>query len=217
LLPTDEEHVDVIRHRTAIVRRDLSQPMQLMMRFGIVVPGRSVFDYGCWQGEDVEMLSGRGFDAFGWDPHHPPGGSRKAADVLSLGFVVNVIEDARERTQTLRAAWGFARKALCVAVIAHGKVSTAGHRPIGTLHHVAGDVPEILRSAGAAHARPSGDRRAAARPRLARGVVAVFRDKDLSNRRCSCDVGRAHSSPALCRSRRGGSGRCPRGQAFASA
>ena len=43
LVPADEEHVDVARHRTAIVRRDLSQPMQLMIRFGVVAPGRSVF------------------------------------------------------------------------------------------------------------------------------------------------------------------------------
>src|SRR5215510_11659491 len=83
---------------------------------------------GCGQGEDVEALSSQGFDAFGWDPHHAPGGLRKAADVVNLGFVVNVIEDARERTETLRAAWGFAQKALCVAVMVQGKVSTAGHR-----------------------------------------------------------------------------------------
>jgi DNA phosphorothioation-associated putative methyltransferase len=34
LVSKNEEHFEVARHKTAIVRRDLSQPMQLMMRFG---------------------------------------------------------------------------------------------------------------------------------------------------------------------------------------
>lgn len=47
LLRADEEHLETERHRTAIARRDLSQPMQLLMRLGVVASGRSVFDYGC--------------------------------------------------------------------------------------------------------------------------------------------------------------------------
>jgi hypothetical protein len=105
LLRRGEDRVEVIRHRTAIVRHDLSQPMQLMMRFGIVTKERSVFDYGCGQGEDVQALSSQGFDAFGWDPHHAPEGKRSLADVVNLGFVLNVIEDPRERLETLKAAW----------------------------------------------------------------------------------------------------------------
>jgi DNA phosphorothioation-associated putative methyltransferase len=100
-----------------------------MMRLGVVSKERSVFDYGCGQGEDVEALSSQGFDAFGWDPHHAPEGKRSSADVVNLGFVLNVIEDPRERLETLRAAWEYARKALCVAVMVQGKVSTAGHKP----------------------------------------------------------------------------------------
>ena len=76
LIRADDEHVFVARHRTAIVRRDISQPMQLMMRFGIVTQERSLFDYGCGQGEDVAALTSQGFEAFGWDPHHATGGNR---------------------------------------------------------------------------------------------------------------------------------------------
>jgi DNA phosphorothioation-associated putative methyltransferase len=178
LVSEDEEHLEVARHRTAIVRRDLSQPMQLMMRFGIVGRGRSVFDYGCGQGEDVEALSSQGFDAFGWDPHHAPEGARRPADVVNLGFVLNVIEDPRERTETLKAAWGFAQKVLCVAVMVQGKVSTAGHRPYrdgfvtsrGTFQRYF-EHQELRALVEIATGEPA--------LLLAPGIAAVFRDKDL--------------------------------------
>jgi hypothetical protein len=129
LVPSHDELFDIARHRTAIVRGDLSQPMQLMTRFGIVAKSRTVFDYGCGQGEDVAALSLQGYEAFGWDPHHAMAGPRRPADVVNLGFVLNVIEDPRERLETLKSAWGFARQALCIAVMRQGKVSTAGYRP----------------------------------------------------------------------------------------
>lgn len=178
LIPADEEHVEVVRHKTAIVRRDLSQPMQLMLRFGVVEKGRSVFDYGCGQGEDVAALSSQGFEAFGWDPHHAPEGARGAADVVNLGFVLNVIEDPRERMETLKAAWGFAKGALCVAVMPQGKYSTAGHKPYrdgfltsrGTFqkYFEQQELQSFVASA-------TGEKPMAFAP----GIVAVFRDKDL--------------------------------------
>ena len=97
LVPCHEKHIEVSRHKTAIVRRDLSQPMQIMLRLGMVTPERTVFDYGCGQGEDIAALISQGYEAFGWDPHHAGNGRREAADVVNLGFVLNVIEDAHER------------------------------------------------------------------------------------------------------------------------
>jgi DNA phosphorothioation-associated putative methyltransferase len=178
LLRSGEDTVEVVRHRTAIVRRDLSQPMQLMMRFRIVTKERSVFDYGCGQGEDVQALSSRGFDAFGWDPHHAPQGKRSPADVVNLGFVLNVIEDPRERLETLKAAWECVRKALCVAVMVRGKVSTAGHKPFrdgfvtsrGTFQKYFDQQEFRALVAGTTGEPPMA---------LAPGILAVFRDKDL--------------------------------------
>ena len=178
LLKTDEEHIETARHRTAIVRRDLSQPMQLLMRLGVVSKGQSVFDYGCGQGADVEALSSQGYDAFGWDPHHAPAGPRKSADVVNLGFVINVIEDPRERIETLKAAWGFAQRALCVAVMSIGKASTAGHKPFrdgfvtsrGTFQRYFDQQELRTIVQGATGETPLS---------LAPGIVVIFRDKDL--------------------------------------
>ena len=125
LVPAHEEMIEVSRHRTAILRRDLSQPMQIMLRLGMVTPSRSVFDYGCGQGEDVAALASQDYHASGWDPHHATDGRRRPASVVNLGFVLNVIEDAKERAETLKAAWGFAEAALCVAVMVQGRVDTA--------------------------------------------------------------------------------------------
>ena len=51
------------------------------------------------------------------------------ADVVNLGFVLNVIEDAHERVETLRAAWSFAKRALCVSVMVQGRAFTSGQKP----------------------------------------------------------------------------------------
>jgi DNA phosphorothioation-associated putative methyltransferase len=178
LVRAAEEHVEVARHRTAIVRRDLSQPMQLMMRFGVVEKGRSVFDYGCGLGEDVISLASQGFEAFGWDPHHAPEGPRANADVVNLGFVLNVIEDPRERIETLKAAWGFAKRSLCVSVMLQGKHLTVGQKPYrdgyltsrGTFQKYY-EQQELQ----AFVADVTGEKPLAFAP----GVVAVFRDKGL--------------------------------------
>lgn len=196
LVPIGEEHVDVVRHKTAIVRRDLSQPMQLMMRLGVVDKHRSVFDYGCGQGEDVAALASEGYEAFGWDPHHAPQGPRRPADVVNLGFVLNVIEDPRERVETLKDAWGFARQSLCVSVMPQGKYSTAGQKPYrdgfltsrGTFQKYF-DQQE-LRSLVAT---VTGEKPMA----FATGVVAVFKDKDLEQEVLLRRRSRAHVENAL--------------------
>jgi DNA phosphorothioation-associated putative methyltransferase len=131
LLRCDEKTVDVVRHRTAIIRRDLSQPMQILAAHEIISTQTTIFDYGCGQGDDVAGLAENGFKAFGWDPHYAPNGPRESADVVNLGFVLNVIEDRHERAETLKAAYGFTRRALCIAVMPIGKAALDSLQPYG--------------------------------------------------------------------------------------
>jgi DNA phosphorothioation-associated putative methyltransferase len=119
------------RHRTALIRRDLSQPVQLLLMNGILEKSYSFFDYGCGQGTDFIALSHNGFNAFGWDPHHFPQGRREHADIVNLGFVLNVIEDQDERLKTLVSAWNFTKRALCVAVMISGKIDLSRYKPFG--------------------------------------------------------------------------------------
>jgi DNA phosphorothioation-associated putative methyltransferase len=103
------------RHKTAIHRADLSRPVKSAMQDGLIGPAVTVFDYGCGHGQDVELLAAQGVTCAGWDPAFRPESPKQPADAVNLGFVLNVIEDVGERTETLRQAWGLARRVLVVA------------------------------------------------------------------------------------------------------
>ncbi|GAA2183403.1 DNA phosphorothioation-associated putative methyltransferase [Micromonospora lupini] len=105
----------VPRHLTAIARPDLSKPVALALADGIIAPSLTVFDYGCGRGDDVTRLKVLGYEAHGWDPGHCPDSRIRSADVVNLGYVVNVIEDPAERARVLRTAWSLARHVLVVA------------------------------------------------------------------------------------------------------
>jgi DNA phosphorothioation-associated putative methyltransferase len=105
----------ILRDRTAIRRTDLSRPVRAALKDGIVSPTTAVFDYGCGLGDDVRRLQEQGISASGWDPAHQPNGPKIAADVVNLGYVVNVVERPDERAASLRDAWRYARSVLVVA------------------------------------------------------------------------------------------------------
>lgn len=96
-------------------RRSLSRPMALALADGILHEGRSVFDYGCGRGGDVLRLEGLGFSVAGWDPAFAAEAPMTEADVVNLGYVVNVVDDPRERIEALRGAWALTRSVLVVA------------------------------------------------------------------------------------------------------
>lgn len=93
----------------------LSKPMALAFEDGVLAEGMSVLDYGCGRGGDVDRLRQLGVSASGWDPNHRPNAPLAAADVVNLGYVINVIEDRRERREALQRAWSLAKSALVVA------------------------------------------------------------------------------------------------------
>ena len=103
------------RGQTAIRRVSLSRPVALALDDGVIRPDRTFFDFGCGRGTDVAALRDMGVPANGWDPVHSAGVEKGAADVVNLGYVVNVIEDATERRETLREAWKLSTTALLVA------------------------------------------------------------------------------------------------------
>lgn len=81
----------------------------------VIRAGVSVLDYGCGRGQDASRLQQMGLDAIGWDPYYAadtPLGERQA---VFLNYVLNVIEDVRERYATLKAAWDLAERVLIVS------------------------------------------------------------------------------------------------------
>ncbi len=88
-------YATISRHKTAISRTELSRPVKLALTDGVLRPGLSFFDYGCGLGDDQRLLSAVGYTTAGWDPVSRPDGDIAPANVVNLGFVVNVIERMR--------------------------------------------------------------------------------------------------------------------------
>ncbi|MBA4021706.1 MAG: ribosomal methyltransferase [Gordonia sp.] len=105
----------VKRHRTAIGRSDLSMPLRLALSDDVISESKSVFDYGCGRGQDVNRLCQMGVKASGWDPFYAPNAPKTQQDVVMLTYVLNVIEDVEERKRTLAAAWRLAARVLVVS------------------------------------------------------------------------------------------------------
>ena len=91
--------------RTAIRRTALSRPVALALDDGLIHQERTFFDYGCGRGDDLLRLHRMGIRVSGWDPAFFPDEERSPADVVNLGYVVNVIADPAERVVVLAAAW----------------------------------------------------------------------------------------------------------------
>ena len=103
------------RHKAAIARVTASKPVRLAVEAGLFPPDTTYFDYGCGHGTDIEYIKRLGLISAGWDPYYRPDEAHVSADVVNLGYVINVIEDIAERREALINAWNLAQKALIVA------------------------------------------------------------------------------------------------------
>lgn len=108
---------EAARHLTALTRYGFSAPIQSLARYGFLDGSTRVFDYGCGRGDDVRGLIENGIEAGGWDPYYASSNPITPADIVNLGFVVNVIEDFDERVDALTRAWSLAERLLVVAVM----------------------------------------------------------------------------------------------------
>ena len=120
---------NIERHRTAIDRNKLSQPMQILARHDYLNGDWSVLDYGSGKGDDLRELEAHGLDASGWDPVHNPEGLLVNSDIVNLGFVLNVIEEKEERIDCLKRAWSYADKLLIVSVMIAGDSAISKFAP----------------------------------------------------------------------------------------
>jgi DNA phosphorothioation-associated putative methyltransferase len=114
---------NVDRHKTAIKRWSLSAPFQTLNKYGYLSGNYNIFDYGCGHGDDLKILEKLEVPASGWDPYFRPDAELISADIVNLGFVLNVIENPRERSETLLKAYGLASKMLAVSVMLNSQSS----------------------------------------------------------------------------------------------
>jgi len=113
----NQNRIKIQRHKTAITRYNFSRPIQTLLEYKLLGDESTIFDYGCGQGDDIRGLNKMGVSATGWDPLHRPNQFKKSADIVNLGFVLNVIEDQNERAESLLDAFSLAKKLLIVSCL----------------------------------------------------------------------------------------------------
>ena len=105
----------IARQNTALKRHCYSKPINSAINDGLISCEKTVFDYGCGLGDDVDRLKKSGIQAGGWDPSHKTRTKPGLADIVNLGYVINVIEDYAERQETLKKAWSLTKEILIVS------------------------------------------------------------------------------------------------------
>ena len=110
-----KEDIKIDRHKAAIHRPDLSKPVRLALEAGLFTESSTFFDYGCGHGEDIKRISDRGFTSNGWDPYYRTQSDCTSAEIVNLGYIINVIESQIERREALIKAWELTQKVLIVA------------------------------------------------------------------------------------------------------
>lgn len=130
LSPGESAAGPISRHLTALSRSYLSVPIQSLIRHRLLKTGVSLFDYGCGKGDDVRNLQSLGYAAAGWDPHYCPDNPLLSADIVNLGFVINVIENLDERCEAIQRAFALASQVLVVGALI-GNPPSSGMRRHG--------------------------------------------------------------------------------------
>jgi DNA phosphorothioation-associated putative methyltransferase len=127
-IPNDNE---IARYKTAIDRYSLSTPVQSLYRHNYLNGEYSFFDYGCGKGDDLNIVTELGVSAAGWDPVYRSDDKMKKADIVNLGFVINIIESPAERIQALRKAYSLSNKFLVVSVMLGSESITSKFKSYG--------------------------------------------------------------------------------------
>ena len=170
----------VARHLTALTRYGFSAPVQALARFGFLDGSKSVFDYGCGRGDDLRGLQHNNIEAAGWDPHFLPDGLKQPAQIVNLGFVINVIENIDERIEALRGAYSLANELLVVSAMLANQEAILG-TPYGDgvltsrntfqKYFTQGELRHFLHETIGEEPIPVGP-----------GIFFVFKDKDAEQR-----------------------------------
>ena len=119
-------------HLAAPYRKHLSATAKTMINRQLLSKTETHLDYGCGRGGDVERLRSLGYNSEGFDPYYFPG-VIKPADVVTMSYVLNVIQNPHERREALLSAWDLTKKRLIVSSTVRGKGIDSGRiTPIGT-------------------------------------------------------------------------------------
>lgn len=113
------------RWKTAIKRQDLSLPLRNALSSSFLPRSGSWLDFGCGHGLDMPRLCDRTdgrYEVHNFDPYYCPKflKLKDTYSIVSLIYVLNVIEEPFERCKLLQLTWDLCTAAMVVAVRCDG-------------------------------------------------------------------------------------------------
>lgn len=123
---TNPDNLTIPRYKAALKRRELSLPMAATLDAGILLPHHTHLDYGCGRGDDVRFLQAMGFRSRGYDPYYFPRTIKRAADVVTLLYVLSTIEAPVLRCEVIHRAYELTRQTLVISAITGRSTNHAG-------------------------------------------------------------------------------------------
>lgn len=95
-------------NKTAIARTKMSAPFRNFLKsYGDTVKSKSILDFGCGKGKDVEEATGLGYNIQGYDPNnekYPLPNTNLKFDIIYCGYVLNVVHPT-VREITINSCW----------------------------------------------------------------------------------------------------------------
>ncbi|MHC5755443.1 MAG: hypothetical protein ACYTXF_33340 [Nostoc sp.] len=113
------------RWKTAIKRQQLSLPLRNALSSSFLPRSGSWLDVGCGHNLDMPRLQERTDDRYevhSFDPHYYPKFQKlkNTYSIVSLVYVLNVIEEPVERCKLLQFSWDLCTEAMVIAVRCDG-------------------------------------------------------------------------------------------------
>ena len=104
-----------LSHLAAPIRKRMSPLTRKVINLNLLSKEDTHLDYGCGFGKDVEELTSLGYLSTRYDPYYFPEYPKKLYDVVTMNYVLNVIDSIEERRETLIKAWNLTNKYLIIS------------------------------------------------------------------------------------------------------
>lgn len=109
------KYVDDLSYLAAPTRKHLSWMARTIINHNLLSQSETHLDYGCGKGSDVRILREKGYQSVGYDPYYFPNLVTQSANVVSCGYVLNVLTQRCDRYTVVKKCWKLTNSRLIVA------------------------------------------------------------------------------------------------------
>ena len=109
------KYIDSLSYLAAPNRKYLSWMARTILNNELINKSDTHLDYGCGKGSDVQILKEKGYQSVGYDPYYFPKYPTKEADIVSCGYVLNVLSKKCDRLEVIQNCWSLTKSKLIIA------------------------------------------------------------------------------------------------------